>query len=71
MCSFGCMPNAFECFVTQVQTLFATKLQMRLAYEDKRAICTLLTSFDHVYWCTIAITACWIADYSCKAVTTA
>ena len=27
--------NAFECFVTQVQTRFA-KIQMRLAYEDKR-----------------------------------
>ena len=48
MCSFGScqtrfeflsqfrkVPNAFECFVTQVQT-HLTKTKFRLAYEDKR-----------------------------------
>ena len=58
MCSFGScqtrfeflsqfrkVRNAFECFVTQVQTNAFAKNQMRLAYEDKRdlyCMCRLL-----------------------------
>ena len=55
MCSFGScqtrfeflsqfrkVRNAFECFVTQVQTQFA-KNQTRLAYEDKRDLYCILS----------------------------
>ena len=38
--------NAFQCFVTHVQTLFA-KIQMRLAYEDKRDLYCTCRQFKH------------------------
>ena len=69
MCSFGScqtrfeflsqfrkVRNAFECFVTQVQTHFA-KNHTRLAYEDKRdlycikmkSLALLLYEIYHLY----------------------